>query len=235
MTEFSGLPLAIKPNPRAKRVLVKLIPNKGIEVVVPKRFDTRQVPDILEDKRGWIERTRSRLEAQGVDFSGRDPELPEIIDLPTAERAYDVSYIDGPLPVRVTENATRLLVRGPSSDEPALLEGLRKFVAKKAREILLPRLDEISRATGLHYSAMRVRRQKTRWGSCSARGTISVNAKLLFLPRHLSDHLLLHELCHTRQLNHSPKYWALVESLQPDYRRLEEDLKHGNRYVPDWF
>jgi hypothetical protein len=80
-----------------------------------------------------------------------------------------------------------------------------------------------------------VRRQKTRWGSCSSRGTISLNAKLLFLPPPLVDHLLLHELCHTRHMDHSPAYWTCVAGFEPDYRRLENEVTRGNRYVPAWF
>lgn len=235
MTEYSGLPLTIKKNPRAKRVLVKLVPGRGLEVVVPKRFDTSQVPEILDEKRAWIDRTRARMEANGTDLSGRLPDLPEIIEFRAAGREYQVHYLDRPGRISVTENASRLMVRGPLDDQAAILEGMRKFALRKAREVLLPRLDAMSDRLGMEYSAMRVRRQKTRWGSCSGKGTISLNAKLLFLPVELVDHLLLHELCHTRHLNHSGKYWKLVARHEPDFVRLEDDLKHGGRYVPPWF
>lgn len=235
MNEYSGLPLTIKKNPRAKRVLVKLVPGRGLEVVVPKRFDVSQVPEILDEKRGWIDRTRARMEADGTDLSGRLPDLPETIHFQAADREYEVHYLDRPGRISITENASRLMVRGSMDDQAAILEGLRKFSVRKARETLLPRLDAMSDRLGMAYSAMRVRRQKTRWGSCSGKGTISLNAKLLFLPVELVDHLLLHELCHTRHLNHSGKYWKLVAKYAPDFVRLEDELKHGGRYVPPWF
>lgn len=235
MTEFCGLPLTIKKNPRAKRVLVKLVPGRGLEVVVPKRFDASLVPEILDEKRGWITRTRARMEANGTDLSGRLPDLPDVIDFRAAGREYQVDYLDRPGRIMVTENAARLMVRGPMDNQEAILESMRKFAAKRAREILLPLLDNMSRRIRMPYAAMRVRRQKTRWGSCSGKGTISLNAKLLFLPIELVDHLLLHELCHTRHLNHSGKYWKLVASHEPDFARLEDELKHGGRFVPHWF
>lgn len=235
MTEYCGLPLNIKRNPRAKRVLVKLVPGRGLEVVVPKRFNAKLVPGILDEKRSWIERTRDRMLADGTDLSGRLPDLPDHIDFKGAGREYMVDYLDRSGRITVSENASRLMVRGPADDPSALLESLRKFTAKKAREVLLPRLDAMSRRLGMPYEALRVRRQKTRWGSCSGRGTISVNAKLLFLPMELADHLLLHELCHTKYLNHSASYWNLVRSHEPDFARLEDELKHGGRYVPNWF
>lgn len=235
MTEYLGLPLTIREHPRARRVLVKLVPGQGVEVVVPKRFNTALVPDILEEKRAWIERTRVRMEAKGIDLSGRIPDLPESIEFRAVDRSYAVNYLDRPGRVTVTENVTRLMVRGPLDEPLSIIESLQKFTARKAREALLPRLDGMSKQVGMEYSAMRVRRQKTRWGSCSGRGTISLNAKLLFLPVELVDHLLLHELCHTRQMDHSPQYWALVAQFQSDYVRLEDELRQGNTYVPGWF
>lgn len=232
---FAGLPLAVKANPRARRVLVKLIPGRGLEVVTPNRFDPALVPGILEEKRPWIERTRDRMLAAGIDLSGAPPQLPADIDYRAIERTVRVDYLDRPGRVRVTENAARLLVAGPAADREALLDGLRRYTVKKAREAFLPWLDRASRRAGLEYAALRVRRQRTRWGSCSSRGTISLNAKLLFLPPSLVDHLLLHELCHTRHMNHSPAYWACVAGYEPDYKRLEAEVGRGNRYVPTWF
>ncbi|WP_272699030.1 M48 family metallopeptidase [Desulfovibrio sp. Fe33] len=234
-TEFAGLPLTVKANPRARRVLVKLVPGRGLEVVTPKRFDKTLVADILEEKRSWIERTRDRMTAAGTDLTGEPPEPPEIIEYRAVDRVVRVDYLDRPGKVRVTENAARLLVSGPVAERDAVVAALCRHTVRKAREALLPWLDRVSRKTGLTYAALRVRSQKTRWGSCSSRGTISLNAKLLFLPPELVDHLLLHELCHTRHLNHSEAYWAFVAGFEPDYRRLEGEVGRGGRFVPPWF
>lgn len=232
---YCGLPLTIKPNPRAKRVLVKLVPGRGLEVVVPKWFAKRDVPDVLDEKRAWIKRTSARMIAAGTDLSGEPAELPELITFYAAERELEVHYLDKPGRVSVLENGPRLMVSGPASDPESLLDGLRKFTSRTARAFLLPRLDAMSKQLNMPYEALRVRTQKTRWGSCSARGTISVNAKLLFLPLELADHLLLHELCHTQHLDHSPRFWRLVAHHEPDFSRLEDELKRGNKHVPNWF
>jgi len=235
MTDYSGLPLVIKENARARRVLVKLVPGRGLEVVVPRGFDTGLVPDILDEKRKWIERTRDRMLADGTDLSGEPPEMPDTIEFTAMNRTYALHCVHRAGRISVTENATRLMLSGPVTDPSAVIAALQHFTARKARQFLLPRLDSMSRNLGMKYSALRVRRQKTRWGSCSGRGTISLNAKALFLPIELVDHLLLHELCHTRYLNHSKKYWALVAHHEPDFVRLEDELKNGTRHVPAWF
>lgn len=235
MEEYAGLPLIVKVHPRARRVLVKLVPNRGLEVVTPPGFDPARVPGVLESKRPWIERTRDRLTAEGRDLSGRPPELPETLEYRAAGRSLLLHYLDRAGPAGLMENGPRLQVAAPLAERGEVFAALRRHTAKKAREILLPRLDAMSRSTGLAYAAMRVRCQKTRWGSCSARGTISLNAKLLFLPPELVDHLLLHELCHTRHMDHSPRYWACVARYQPDYKRLEDAVRRGGGYVPAWF
>lgn len=235
MTEYCGLPLTIKDHPRAKRVLVKLVPGRGLEVVTPKRFNKKRVPAILDEKRRWIERTRDQLLANGVNLNGAEKELPDSIEYRASGQGYQVHYLNRSGRISVTANGPRLMVSGPKDDIEGILESLEKFTAKQAREFVLPRLESMSRKLGMEYSALRIRRQKTRWGSCSGKGTISLNAKLLFLPLELVDHLLLHELCHTKHMNHSKLYWSLVALHQPDFARLEKELAHGRRFVPPWF
>lgn len=234
MKHFAGLPLTVKVNRRAKRLLVKIIPGQGLEVVVPDTFHKKMVPEVLAAKRAWIERTRDRLIEEGANLSGEPPRLPNTMKFRLLDRIVQVDYLDRKSPVKITENGPRIQVVGPVDDTPLIIEALQKYVAKKAREVLLPMLHAMSRKTGLTYSALRVRRQKTRWGSCSARGTISLNAKLLFLPPRLVEQLLIHELCHTRHLNHSPAYWACVAEFQPEYQQLEREIHRAMKYVPDW-
>jgi predicted metal-dependent hydrolase len=81
---------------------------------------------------------------------------------------------------------------------------------------------------------MAIRSQRTRWASCSPKGTISLNVRLMFLPQHLVRYVLLHELAHTQEMNHSRRYWAILESLEPNYLELDKELRAGWRLVPDW-
>jgi predicted metal-dependent hydrolase len=99
---------------------------------------------------------------------------------------------------------------------------------------LSKRITELAFGLDLHIQRVQVRCQRTRWGSCSATGTISLNVCLLFLDPAIVRYLYLHELCHTRHMNHSPRFWALVESHEPDYRRLDRELTHGWQHVPAW-
>ncbi|HXV97711.1 MAG TPA: M48 family metallopeptidase, partial [Anaerolineae bacterium] len=95
-------------------------------------------------------------------------------------------------------------------------------------------LTEMSRIENLPFKRAAIRGQKSRWGSCSSTGTISLNYKLLFLPVSLVRYVLIHELCHTRYLNHSKKFWSLVKQKEPAYKAAQIELRAAWRYVPGW-
>ena len=94
-----------------------------------------------------------------------------------------------------------------------------------ARQVLSARLNQLAASHGYTYNRLFIRSQKTRWGSCSARGNINLNLKLLLLPDHLRDYVLLHELLHTRIRGHGPAFWAGLEILVPGARALDRQLK----------
>jgi predicted metal-dependent hydrolase len=94
-----------------------------------------------------------------------------------------------------------------------------------ARKIIVERLDELSQKFGLPYNRAFVRNQKTRWGSCSAKKNINLNVNLVRLPEALMDYAILHELAHTRELNHGLEFWNLLECFIPDARELDHALR----------
>ena len=106
---------------------------------------------------------------------------------------------------------------------------------EKAKQVLESRLVEIAAKHGYSYNRVTIRNQKTRWGSCSSRGTISLNDQLVFVPAATVQYLMIHELCHTRHMNHSSKFWHLVETHCADFRYHERVLNQARQDIPDWF
>jgi predicted metal-dependent hydrolase len=135
--------------------------------------------------------------------------------------------------VRETSAGT-LIMHGATDDAGACQTALKGWFTSKAKDHLISWLKRVSDETGLGYSAVSIRLQQTRWGSCSSRRSISLNARLLFLPPDLVTYVLVHELCHTRHLNHSTRFWRLVESYLPDYRQLDRQLRSAGRCMPGW-
>lgn len=106
-----------------------------------------------------------------------------------------------------------------------------KALRVQAKAYLSRRLDAIAQQGGFNFAAVRFSNAGTRWGSCSNTGTISLNIWLMQLPFELIDYVLIHELCHTRHMNHSPLFWAAVEQLLPDYQQRRKALKLQRPYL----
>ena len=135
--------------------------------------------------------------------------------------------------MRVRANGPdRLCVLGDATDGEALRTVLLAWLRGRAGKVLPAMLREEGRRIGLLPRRIQVRNQKTRWGSCSARGTISLNARLLFMPEELGRYVLVHELCHLAQLNHSRDYWREVARHAPGHHEREADLRSAWRFVP---
>lgn len=111
---------------------------------------------------------------------------------------------------------------------------LRLWVKNYASLYLGLRLKGLSVETGLQYEKMRIGFQKSRWGSCTAQGVISLNAKLIFMPENLSDNIILHELCHRKELNHSERFWSLMQHFRPDALEINKKVNHSAKYIPAW-
>ena len=107
-----------------------------------------------------------------------------------------------------------------------------RVLRQQARKRLTERTDYYKTILGVNYKRIRIADQKTRWGSCSSTGTISYNWHLVLLPDAILDYVVVHELCHLRQMNHSKDFWKLVEGMLPDYQSRRKWLKdNGNRYL----
>lgn len=102
---------------------------------------------------------------------------------------------------------------------------------EQARHVLTEKTDIYKQKLNVDYKKIRIGDQKTRWGSCSSRGTISYSWRLILMPEEIQDYVVVHELCHLIEMNHSKNFWALVESIIPDYSRRRAWLKrHGGEY-----
>lgn len=226
----------IRENPRIKRMRLTVSPLGEVEVVIPAGLDRRCVAPFVARHEEWLRKTVARLRAQHPNLGEVLQSLPARIALPAIGEEWRVEYVETQRArITVTESAPgRLVVAGRTADKSACKAALRRWTAGKARRHLVPWLHRLSTDLGLPFASATVRGQRTRWGSCSSNGTISINWKLLFLPPDVVRYLLIHELCHTVHLNHSPRYWQLVAQKEPAYRVLDSALRRASRHVPYW-
>ena len=98
-------------------------------------------------------------------------------------------------------------------------------ISRQAAKIIPTRTAELAKKLGITYGRISLRKQKTRWGSCSAKGNLNFNCLLALAPPEVQDYVIIHELCHRKELNHSPAFWALVAQAMPEYQQCRRWLK----------
>ena len=209
---------------------------------MPVGFDRAAIPTLLEEKARWIERAGREVEAQRALL---DPwphdRLPEKIELLAVGETWgiDAVWTDGRRMLLREHAGHRLAVSGPIGEAARWRSALKRWLADKAGTTLEPWVEREASTHRLRHGPMTIRWQKTRWGSCSRRAgaakpALSLNAGLLFLPPHLVRYVLLHELCHTTRMDHSPAFWKRLERIEPEAHALREELRSAWHYVPSW-
>lgn len=227
----------VRHSKRATRVSLRVLPGRGVEVVLPQGVDPARAHGFVKAKAGWLRKTLRRLEME----QDAPAVLPQSVHLQAVARRWEVRYSHGASPgLQLMENAGCLQFLGTSAHadkqtrEHAHCQLLQQWLKQRGRQHLPLLVRELEAQTGLACRAVQVRLQRTRWGSCSSRKTLSLNASLLFLPPTLMRHVLLHELCHTRLLNHSADFWRLLLKVDPHAREHDAMLATAWRHVPGW-
>jgi len=225
---------AVRVSQRAKHVRLTITVHGGLTVVVPEGFDPGEIPGLLEEKRAWIERSLAKIESARANMPR--PGRPDSLDFHATQESWAIEWdqVDGRRPVTRVFPGCRLLAHGDVEDRSLWHALLRGWLMKKASEVLRPWMERIAIEHGFTPPKISIRCQKSRWGSCSARGNVNLNAQLLFIPPELVNYVLLHELCHTIHHNHSSAFWSLVREHELNTDRLRKELRSAWRYVPPW-
>jgi predicted metal-dependent hydrolase len=226
----------VRRSRRARRLGVRVFRDGTVEIVVPPGAGARAVSGFVARHRDWIE--RHRLRAPRADFAFP----PERVDLPAIGESW-ACHIQAGVPgarrvprvrARATSEVGGVLELHGGTDETLLRVGLLEWLCERAGAILAPQLAALAESCGVRYHRLQIRRQRTRWGSCSARGTISLNCCLLFHRPAVVRYLLVHELAHLTHMNHSARFWQLVERHEPQWREHDRELTAGWSRVPGW-
>lgn len=224
---------SVRESSRARRLSIKVYPHGKVEVVVPRRSRAGAVQAFVEEHRDWIRRTRASFAEKHVPEPFR---LPTRIELAGIGRTYGVIYntASASKGVRYRQSSSMVTLSGATSDSGQCVAALKRWLAGLAKSRFGPELQALAAETGLPYSRIRIAGQKTRWGSHSSTGTISLNYCLLFVDPSLVRYLMIHELCHAKHMNHSRRFWALVRRFEPEYRKLDRQLTDAWHHIPTW-
>jgi len=225
-------PYRIRIHPRARRITLKVLRDASLEVVAPPGANTRTIGDFVEANRDWIERTRARVDAGRGGGPASGP-CPAELQLRALRQVARVDYVDADKPSFRWE-ANDLVVALPVRAPPAVRSVLVAALRQRAIERLAPRFLALAGQHGLAPGRLTWRNQKSRWGSCSANGNISLNVRLMFLPPELVDYVFVHEMAHLEHPDHSRRFWNAVQGMLPDALRRRRQLRQVDRLLPDW-
>jgi hypothetical protein len=217
---LAGRPVPVSLRRSARRSVGLKITSAGLAVTMPTRFPLAELESILHQKAGWIVAKLDELASRTAPAA-----LCE---------GSEVQWLGEPRQIRlgfrrgsVTADELRLVAH---TDEmiPAALE---KLMRREARDFLAERLALWAGRLNLAYREFRLTSAGTRWGSCTSQGDIRLHWRLMQAPLPVLDYVVIHELCHRVELNHSPRFWALVASVCPDWKQKRDWLKReGRRY-----
>ena len=216
---------------RAKRRTIGLsIDHRGLRVGAPRRAALSDVESLILRHADWVAK---KLD----DWRGiRRPEPFKIADgmtLPLLGKSLEIRFALGGNHALWNEQAAPVLtlfLRKPA-DGARVLE---KTLREKARQLFAERLTHYAESMGLTVPALALSDARTRWGCCSLKTGIRLNWRLIHFQRHVVDYVVVHELAHLREMNHSPRFWAVVAQICPDYRTIREELKNLAAQCPQW-
>ena len=209
---------------RRKTLGLYVLEDASIEVRAPKGVSKRVIRAFVMQRRDWALRQQLRIQnklaSQPRFCHGEQlPYLGGTLTLNTVESNRSVMQQQG--------NTLSLALKG--SDQPARVEkAWQHWCRKQAQVLFQQRLNEwLARMPDNNFHPeMKLRRMKRRWGSCSSRQVITFNTRLIELPLHCIDYVVVHELCHLWHLNHGPEFYHLLQSVLPDWRQREQQIKH---------
>lgn len=214
-------PYQLVNSKRAKYIRLKLS-NKGVlSVVVPLGISHKAAHKFVKSKTTWVEKHLQNITV---------PEKPtaiKLINLKLLDEQWSIEYLnEGRSYIEYEEQvACTLLIKGDIGNSELIHKIINQWLKNYARDYFPQMLNKLAELHGFHYQGLSIRAQKTRWGSCSSKKNINLNCKLLLMPEAVVNYVMIHELCHTIEMNHSHKFWSLVEDCDPDYKEHRKILK----------
>lgn len=210
---------------KRKSVAISVNEDKKIVVKIPPYFPAAEVERLVAGKAEWIAK---KYEEAAIEQKSRP-----VHEFKTGEEFY---YRGKPLMlnlivntdrkrIMVKKQAGKLLVVSFSSEKEVIKEAIIRWYREQAREILTDKTTYFQRFVGEPVGEIRIKEQKSRWGSCSGKGNLNFNWKIIMAPDEIIDYLVVHELCHLLHMNHSKEFWSSVEAILPDYKIREKWLK----------
>lgn len=207
-------PYHVRFSRRARYLQLRINSLNQLELVIPRRYSLKDGEKFLHERIDWIKKYQHKISQKKEEyfFFGERINISESFNL--FSKHYKIKLV-----------SNTLFIESPSNSKHKTEEIFNIFLRKKAKEYLEKRTRELAVKYGFNFRRITIRGQKTRWGSCSSKGSLSFNYRLIKHKKEVIDYVIIHELCHLKEMNHSQKFWNLVAGICPEYRALRRELK----------
>ena len=213
----------VRRSARARHVRLEVRWETGLTVVIPKSYKVKWLPSLLRAKQAWI---LGKLAKHGkVQLFSVEKELKSGDTIPYLGRNLELVIRQNHCnadSVKLEQNTLAVSLNPASNGVDVALE---RWYRMQAAKLIKNRADELSARLGLTYNRLVIRGQRTRWGSCSYKGNLSFNWKLMIAPEPVIDYVIIHELAHLKEMNHTKRFWALVAEHCPWWREHRKWLR----------
>ena len=216
-------PYKVIQSKRAKYLRIKLSAKGELSVTLPSFTRVESAHEFIRSKQEWIENNVNQISKVKTET------IPNTLNLRLLDEIWKVTYKENNAPnLKLIEsdheNIEILGNRNLITDPLKVAKILNNWCKKKAKVTFNQMLQELAELHGFHYQRLSIRAQKTRWGSCSQNRNINLNCKLLFMPKEIVSYVMIHELCHTLEMNHSTRFWNLVADCDPNFKNHRKEL-----------
>jgi predicted metal-dependent hydrolase len=213
---------------RARRKTLTIVVARGrVEVRAPRWTPNADIEAFIRAKESWIRRRLEEARREPPRFSWREGER-----LPVLGEALRLAVRHGPTGVRRANDRIEVQL-APGAGTPMLRASVLEWLFAEARRVFLERIRVYAPRMGVPEPELRLSNARTRWGSCSPAGRVLLNWRLIHVPLRLVDYVIAHELAHIRHLDHSRRFWALVERVYPDCRAARRELNRLEKLLPE--
>lgn len=215
-----------------KTITITVKADGSVQVKAPLRASARQINALLEDKADWIWQKRQEMlkkQSEKPKHQYLDGEIFWFLGQEVLLVVWHNAYLRHAV---VSREENRLVVSTPITDSFWVQEAIVRWYVEEAKQVLSERTKYYSGLMDASYGRITIRDQKSRWGSCSGKGNLNFNFRLIMAPLEIVDYVVVHELCHLKYMDHSPQFWEEVEKVLPDYKNRQNWLKsHGHLLV----
>ncbi len=216
----------IRRSIKAKNVRFSVSLHKGLEIVIPMSFPVTDVETLIQQREKWVLKNLQSVEEMRARLtSAQQDSLTKIRYLGKVYRI--VVILDNSSPIRVELKENKAFLTLPDRNEKLIRQVIEAWYKWAAKSLFEERVNVWADCMQLSYRHIFIKNQKTRWGSCSKQQNLNFNLKVIMAPLDVVDYVVIHELAHLKEMNHSRSFWQLVEEFCPDYKKQLAWLKEN--------